>query len=352
LSPVTKPLVRRCNQPFIYVTIDSRGNYLLCCQDNMGETSGKFGSVHEGIPGFKRFWYGEEMQRIRRRLRGKNRAGTSGIGRSKRSISSGTARNGSRSHQIRSIMATTKKKAAKAKKAAPKAAAKAKGYTVEVVPLTSLKAHPKNYRTHPEDQLAHIKASLQEHGFYRNIVVARDGTILAGHGVSEAAAALKIASVPIVRLDIDADDPRALKLLAGDNEIGKLAEVDDRALTELLKGLHEIDAGALLGTGFDAQMLAALTFVTRPADEIETMNAANEWLGLPSYDEGDYQIKLVITFPDEKAREQYVSEMKLRIDKKVEAGAHTWATRWPWTDRTDATAVRFEGKKEVARKDA
>lgn len=77
LSPVTKPLTRRCNQPFLYVPVDSRGNYLLCCQDNTGETAGTFGSVDRGIKGFKDYWYGKEIQTIRRRLRQKDRAGTS-----------------------------------------------------------------------------------------------------------------------------------------------------------------------------------------------------------------------------------------------------------------------------------
>lgn len=75
LSPVLEPVARRCNQPFLYVTIDSRGRYLLCCQDNTGESAQEnFGSVHEGLSGFKAFWYGEKMQRIRRRLREKSRA--------------------------------------------------------------------------------------------------------------------------------------------------------------------------------------------------------------------------------------------------------------------------------------
>jgi hypothetical protein len=77
LYPVEKPLTRRCNQPFLYVTIDSRGNYLLCCQDNTGETSGLFPNVKEGLEGFRRFWYGKDLQTIRRRLRLKNRAATS-----------------------------------------------------------------------------------------------------------------------------------------------------------------------------------------------------------------------------------------------------------------------------------
>lgn len=77
LRPVVTPPARRCNQPFIYVTVNYAGSYLLCCQDGMGETAGLFGSVTDGVPGFHRYWYGEEMQLIRRRLRSKNRADTS-----------------------------------------------------------------------------------------------------------------------------------------------------------------------------------------------------------------------------------------------------------------------------------
>jgi hypothetical protein len=77
LKPVTQPLTRRCNQPFLYVTIDSHGRYLLCCQDNTGESvQENFGSVHDGVAGFRIFWYGKRMQEIRRRLREKDRAGT------------------------------------------------------------------------------------------------------------------------------------------------------------------------------------------------------------------------------------------------------------------------------------
>ena len=77
LSPVVKAPVRHCNQPFRYVSVDSRGNYLLCCQDNVGETSGQFGSVRDGVNGFKCFWYGKKMQLIRQKLHNKNRAGVS-----------------------------------------------------------------------------------------------------------------------------------------------------------------------------------------------------------------------------------------------------------------------------------
>ncbi|HOT37984.1 MAG TPA: hypothetical protein PLT86_15075, partial [Candidatus Latescibacteria bacterium] len=50
------------------------GNYLLCCQDNTGETAGMFGNVRDGFDGFLRFWFGQTMQQYRRNLIAKNRA--------------------------------------------------------------------------------------------------------------------------------------------------------------------------------------------------------------------------------------------------------------------------------------
>lgn len=74
MSPLKAPLHRRCNQPFQYATVSSEGNYLLCCQDGMQVTN--FGNVNTGLDGFKKFWFGEEMQTIRRQLRNKDRAAT------------------------------------------------------------------------------------------------------------------------------------------------------------------------------------------------------------------------------------------------------------------------------------
>jgi len=76
MKPLEKPLTRRCNQPFLYANVSSEGKYLLCCQDGMQVTKNKFGSVNSGLNGFKSFWFGKEMQLIRRRLRNKDRAGT------------------------------------------------------------------------------------------------------------------------------------------------------------------------------------------------------------------------------------------------------------------------------------
>ena len=213
----------------------------------------------------------------------------------------------------------------------------------ETVPLAKLKPHPRNYRQHPEEQLAHIVASIKLHGFYRNIVTARDLTILAGHGVAKAAALAGQTEVPVVRLPLDADDPRALKLLAGDNEVGRLAETDDRVLTDMLRELAQSDGG-LLGTGFDETMLAGLVMVTRTEQELSDLDAAAEWVGMPEFGR-EPVLKLIISFRDEAARGDVMK--RLGISAVGLKNRKVWGLFWPPHGKEDLKSVRFEqqGKK-------
>src|SRR5262249_26447418 len=84
------------------------------------------------------------------------------------------------------------------------------------------------------------------------------GTLLAGHGVVEAARQLGQTHIAAQRLPYAPDDPRALKVLVGDNHIARLREQDDAALVALLQDLTAADPLALLGTGFDQAALDAL----------------------------------------------------------------------------------------------
>ncbi len=127
---------------------------------------------------------------------------------------------------------------------------------LEDVSLDTLKSHPRNYRAHPDDEIEHLMESIRSNGVYRNVVIAQDGTILAGHGVVTAARRLGLETLPVYRTSYGPDDLRAIKLLVSDNEISHLAMSDDRALTELLRELKEADID-LLGTGYDDMMLAS-----------------------------------------------------------------------------------------------
>lgn len=212
-----------------------------------------------------------------------------------------------------------------------------KPFELETVAIEDLKPHPRNYQEHPDDQLEHIMQSIRDNGLYRNVVVARDDTILAGHGVVLAMKRLGRESIPVYRLDLDPDDPRALKVLAGDNEQRHLAERDDRALTELLAEVN--DAVGLEGTGFDEMMLANLVFVTRPASEIADFDAAAHWVGMPEY-EGQMPLKLVVNFRDGTDRDEFMRLIDASIINMKRG--ETWSVWWPAKETEDPTSLIFE----------
>lgn len=126
------------------------------------------------------------------------------------------------------------------------------------VHIDALKPHPQNYRQHSDEQLEHLQQSILENGFYRNIVVANDYTILAGHGVWMAAKRAGIDAVPVVVLPYGPDSNAARKVLVLDNTITRLAFDDDSMLAELLQALRDDPAAGLVGTGYDDTDLAAL----------------------------------------------------------------------------------------------
>lgn len=217
---------------------------------------------------------------------------------------------------------------------------------IEHLAVGDLKPHPKNYKQHPDEQLAHIAESIREHGFYRNVVIARDNTIVAGHGVVQAVARLGMFAplVPCLRLDMDADDPRALKILVGDNEIAKLAETNDRTLTEILRDVKSLDD--LLGTGYDAQTLAALIMVSRPIEEIEDKNEAAEWLGMPAFDVGEKLYRLNMMFASVEERDAFVEQLGVKISDRSRDGSFVSAW-WPPRDTMDRSHVLFVDDDEV-----
>jgi hypothetical protein len=213
----------------------------------------------------------------------------------------------------------------------------------ETVALNKLLPHPRNYRVHTEDQLAHLIESIKKNGFYRNVVVAKNNTILAGHGVVEAARKIKLTEIPVIRLNLDPSDPRALKVLAGDNEISRLAEIDDRALTDMLKDIKLMDT-SLLGTGFDDMMLASLVMVTRPEDEIQTFDAASHWVGMPAYDKSGKVVCAVVNFRNEEDRLEFLKVIGITNPRKYQL-KNTVSMWWPAKTRDDLKSLRFDTKK-------
>ena len=74
--------------------------------------------------------------------------------------------------------------------------------------------YARNARTHSDEQVAQIAASIVEFGFTNPILAGSDGVIVAGHGRLAAAQKLGLDTVPVVVLDhLTPTQRRALDLL-------------------------------------------------------------------------------------------------------------------------------------------
>lgn len=205
---------------------------------------------------------------------------------------------------------------------------------IERVAIETLKPHPRNYRAHPQDQIAHLVQSLRENGQYRPVVVSSDNVILAGHALTQAMQSIGALDVEIVRLPVRHDAPKALKVLAGDNGIGHLAAIDDRQLTELLKDLTALDD--LVGTGYDEMMLANLVFVTPPASEVPTLDAAAAWAGAPEFGaERPETITIAVVLRDAETAQAFAKLIGCPIHDK------TKTIHWPYQLPAEAANLRF-----------
>ncbi len=111
-----------------------------------------------------------------------------------------------------------------------------------------LLAHPQNYRAHPAEQIEEIAKSLRALGQYRNVVARPDGTLLAGHGVVEAARKVGMKSIAVHIFEGTAEQEHLL--MVADNELSRKAVDDEHALHGLLKQLQQ-EWGDLGGTGWD-----------------------------------------------------------------------------------------------------
>jgi DNA modification methylase len=69
---------------------------------------------------------------------------------------------------------------------------------VERWPIERLVPYARNARTHSDIQISQIAASIREWGWTNPVLVAEDGTIIAGHGRVLAAQKLRIANVPVM----------------------------------------------------------------------------------------------------------------------------------------------------------
>jgi len=141
--------------------------------------------------------------------------------------------------------------------------AKLAGALVEMR-LEELEAHPSNYRSHPEDQVARIGRSLEQHGQYRNVVVqASTNRIIAGHGVVEAAKLRGDETVLAMVLDVT--NAEAEQILVDDNELPQRS-VDDLGQLSIL--LERLRGTEFQPDAFDDEDVSAMLADVRAGESV------------------------------------------------------------------------------------
>jgi len=122
--------------------------------------------------------------------------------------------------------------------------------------VSALIPYARNSRTHSEEQIGQIAASIREWGFTTPILVDADGGIIAGHGRLLAAQKLGLDEVPTMTAEGWTDAQKKAYVIA-DNKLALNAGWDNAMLAIEMKDLG--DMGFDLGlTGFGADELSAL----------------------------------------------------------------------------------------------
>lgn len=142
------------------------------------------------------------------------------------------------------------------------------------VSVADLIPYARNARTHSEEQVAQIAASIREFGFLNPVIIDGDKGLIAGHGRVLAARKLGLESLPAIEAGHLSDAQRRAYILA-DNKLALNAGWNEDLLRVELGDLHAMDFDLGL-TGFDGAELARFMY----AGDIPPEDAPDESGGL------------------------------------------------------------------------
>jgi len=110
--------------------------------------------------------------------------------------------------------------------------------------ISETKPDKRNARRHSARGLQMIESSIQRDGFGRSILLANDGTIIAGHATVESSASAGIETMRVIdsdgteviavrRTDVEPGSERFTNLALADNRAGELSDFDGERLKDL-----------------------------------------------------------------------------------------------------------------------
>ncbi|MBM3739853.1 MAG: hypothetical protein FJW39_29165, partial [Acidobacteria bacterium] len=137
---------------------------------------------------------------------------------------------------------------------------------VQIWPIDKLIPYARNARTHTDEQVAQVAASVVEFGWTNPLLVGADGVIIAGHARLAAARKLRMNEVPVIVLDHLTPTQRRALVLA-DNRLALSAGWDEAMLRVELESLEE--------EGFDLDLVG---FTDEEVEELLRDPEANSGL--------------------------------------------------------------------------
>ncbi len=145
--------------------------------------------------------------------------------------------------------------------------------------VSTLRAYPRNARTHSKKQIRRIAESIKQFGFTNPVLIDDWDQIIAGHGRVRAAELLGMKEVPTIRLDHLSDAEQQAYILA-DNRLAELAGWDREILAIELQNLTALDLDFDVEvTGFDTAEIDLLI------EGLEAGSDEDEADALPPIDE-------------------------------------------------------------------
>lgn len=128
---------------------------------------------------------------------------------------------------------------------------------IEYLPREALIPYARNARTHSEQQVNQLAASMREFGFTNPVLVDEQNGLIAGHGRLQAAIKLGLAQVPAIRLE-GLTEAQKRALVIADNKLAmnagwdldllkvELTDLDSAGFDLSITGFSDLELGALL----------------------------------------------------------------------------------------------------------
>lgn len=149
--------------------------------------------------------------------------------------------------------------------------------SIEYRATEELLPYAMNSRTHSDDQVDQIVASIKEFGFTNPILIDETDCIIAGHGRLMAAKRLELKEVPTIMLD-DLDESQRKAYVIADNKLALNAGWNEKMLMRELFSLDDEKFDLKL-TGFDKGELNKLLDLGEDGSVINGETEFSEELG-------------------------------------------------------------------------